>query len=251
MIEQIQLSLQRPDGERIPQAWAYRLYGWLMEQLPMETAGLLHKEGSHPLSHALWYDSERQTSLWTLNLLNIELAEQIKPLLDCERIELRDAVLIPKQIAATQMDGGEAFLQTARQAPSRKAEILFRSPCAFKQAGRYAIYPQESLLLQSLVMHWNAAFPKWEVSDPDALEELLRGIHIVDYNLHTTSYALKGTRVPSFSGRVVTDAKLALPLLELWNALLAFAPYGGIGIKTTLGMGGVQVRPLTRPQLWD
>ena len=38
------------------------------------------------------------------------------------------------------------------------------------------------------------------------------------------------------------------PLLELWNALLSFAPYGGIGIKTTLGMGGVSVEPLAPPQ---
>ena len=31
-------------------------------------------------------------------------------------------------------------------------------------------------------------------------------------------------------------------------ALLSFAPYGGIGIKTTLGMGGVSVEPLVLPQ---
>ena len=31
-------------------------------------------------------------------------------------------------------------------------------------------------------------------------------------------------------------------------ALLSFAPYGGIGIKTTLGMGGVSVEPLAPPQ---
>ena len=40
----------------------------------------------------------------------------------------------------------------------------------------------------------------------------------------------------------------AMPLLELWNALLSFAPYGGIGIKTSLGMGGVAVEPLAPPQ---
>ena len=30
------------------------------------------------------------------------------------------------------------------------------------------------------------------------------------------------------------------PLLELWNALLCFSDYAGIGIKTGIGMGGVQ-----------
>ena len=48
--------------------------------------------------------------------------------------------------------------------------------------------------------------------------------------------------------RSYTKNRLALPLLELWNALLSFAPYGGIGIKTALGMGGVSVEPLAPPQ---
>ena len=50
-----------------------------------------------------------------------------------------------------------------------------------------------------------------------------------------------------FSALTVLE-NVALPLLELWNALLSFAPYGGIGIKTTLGMGGVSVEPLVLPQ---
>ena len=60
--------------------------------------------------------------------------------------------------------------------------------------------------------------------------------------------SIKNTRIPGFVGSAVVEARLALPLLELWNALLSFAPYGGIGIKTTLGMGGVSVEPLVLPQ---
>ena len=113
---------------------------------------------------------------------------------------------------------------------------------------RDAIYPQEFLLLQSLVLHWNTAFPDCQLNDPDALDAILRGLHILDYNLHTVSYPIKNTRIPGFVGSAVVEARLALPLLELWNALLSFAPYGGIGIKTTLGMGGVSVEPLAPPQ---
>lgn len=116
--------------------------------------------------------------------------------------------------------------------------MIFQSPCAFKQAGRYAIYPQENLILQSLITHWNTTFPEYALTDSDALQALQQGLHIVDYNLHTTRYLLKETRIPSFLGNVTVEAHLAPPLLELWNTLLSFAPYGGIGIKTTLGMGG-------------
>ena len=135
----------------------------------------------------------------------------------------------------------EELIRAGRSCSESRAKLIFLSPCAFKQAGRYAIFPQENLLLQSLIAHWNAAFPEYALSDPDALQALQQGLHIVDYNLHTTRYLLKETRIPAFQGNVTIEARLAPPLLELWNALLSFAPYGGIGIKTTLGMGGTRV----------
>ena len=135
----------------------------------------------------------------------------------------------------------EELIRAGRSCSESRAKLIFLSPCAFKQAGRYAIFPQENLLLQSLIAHWNAAFPEYALSDPDALQALQQGLHIVDYNLHTTRYLLKETRIPAFQGNVTIEARLAPPLLELWNALLSFAPYGGIGIKTTLGMGGTMV----------
>lgn len=146
------------------------------------------------------------------------------------------------------VENGLQLLLAAREEPASRTRLWFRTPCAFKQAGRYAIYPQEFLLLQSLVLHWNTAFPDCQLNDPDALDAILRGLHILDYNLHTVSYPIKNTRIPGFVGSAVVEARLALPLLELWNALLSFAPYGGIGIKTTLGMGGVSVEPLAPPQ---
>jgi len=61
---------------------------------------------------------------------------------------------------------------------------------------------------------------------------------LVNTGYNTTRYLLKETRIPAFQGNVTIEARLAPPLLELWNALLSFASHGGVGIKTTLGMGG-------------
>ncbi len=43
---------------------------------------------------------------------------------------------------------------------------------------------------------------------------------------------MKDTAIPGFCGKIQVEAKLPLPLLELWGALVCLAPYGGIGIKT-------------------
>lgn len=249
MIEQLQFSLRTAETPRLPSAWAYRIYGWLMAQLPADTAARLHEQGEHPLSQSLCFDATAQTSVWTLNLLDEALAAQVRPLLaGCTTLELHGAPLQMEPLGSHSVENGLQLLLAARENPASRTRLWFRTPCAFKQAGRYAIYPQEFLLLQSLVLHWNTAFPDCQLSDPDALDAILRGLRILDYNLHTVSYPIKNTRIPGFVGSAVVEARLALPLLELWNALLSFAPYGGIGIKTTLGMGGVSVEPLVLPQ---
>ena len=123
------------------------------------------------------------------------------------------------------------------------------APLQMEPLGSHSVENGLQLLLAaSLVLHWNTAFPDCQLSDPDALDAILRGLRILDYSLHTVSYPIKNTRIPGFVGSAVVEARLALPLLELWNALLSFAPYGGIGIKTALGMGGVSVEPLVLPQ---
>ncbi len=54
-------------------------------------------------------------------------------------------------------------------------EIRFLTPTAFKQAGRYAIFPQERLLLQSLLSRWNYLCPDYPLTDEDAISALLEG----------------------------------------------------------------------------
>lgn len=60
MIQQVQLTLAIPEGLRIPQAWAYRLYGWLMSQLSSEFGDQLHLQGEHPIAHSLYYSQEKK-----------------------------------------------------------------------------------------------------------------------------------------------------------------------------------------------
>ena len=156
MIEQLQFSLRTAETPRLPSAWAYRIYGWLMAQLPADTAARLHEQGEHPLSQSLCFDAAAQTSVWTLNLLDEALAAQVRPLLaGCTTPELHGAPLQMEPLGSHSVENGLQLLLAAREEPASRTRLWFRTPCAFKQAGRYAIYPQEFLLLQSLVLHWN------------------------------------------------------------------------------------------------
>ena len=155
MIEQLQFSLRTAETPRLPSAWAYRIYGWLMAQLPADTAARLHEQGEHPLSQSLCFDAAAQTSVWTLNLLDEALAAQVRPLLaGCTTLKLHGAPLQMEPLGSHSVENGLQLLLAARENPASRTRLWFRTPCAFKQAGRYAIYPQEFLLLQSLVLSW-------------------------------------------------------------------------------------------------
>ena len=87
---------------------------------------------------------------------------------------------------------------------------------------------------------WNVSFPSYPLEDEDAFRMLSEGIRVSDYNLHTTRFALKDTKIPGFIGSLRFDTHLSPSLLDICKILLAFSEYSGVGIKTALGMGGVK-----------
>lgn len=241
MITQHQLVLHTPDQRPIPAVWAYRLYAWLLNRLSREEGDWLHRTGEHPISHYLSYDKEAGQTVWSVNLLCTELEERLSnPLMETSAIDLHGCAISVERQTIHQIPSPEALILQGREQCRKRVEIRFLTPTAFKQAGRYAIFPQEKLLLQSLLNRWNYLCPDYPLTDEDAVSALLEGIHIVDYALRTTRYRMKDTAIPGFCGKIQVEAKLPLPLLELWGALVCLAPYSGVGIKTTLGMGGTQ-----------
>ena len=82
MIQQIQLVLSPPNDVRIPQSWSYRLYGWLMSQISSEFGEQMHLQGEHPIAHFLCFSPEKQSLIWTVNLLNDAAQQVVFPVLE-------------------------------------------------------------------------------------------------------------------------------------------------------------------------
>lgn len=238
MMTQYQISLQGVPEHPLYADSAYRLYAWLLEQLPEEAAFWLHESGSAAISQFLRYDFQNKQYLWTLNLLSERACECLIPALEGITQVWIENRAFPVTGRAMRSASPEDLIRLGQEHSSRRSTLFFYSPTAFKQNGRYTIFPQEKLILQSLMMRWNEIFPEYSLNDMDAFQAMLSGIHVTDYQLRSTRFPLKGVRIPGFTGSCILEAKLPLPLLELWNTLLLFANYAGIGIKTGLGMGG-------------
>lgn len=220
---------------------APRLYAWLLEQLPGQAAEWLHGEGGAAL--AQYVEKERGTgkTVWSVSLLSREANEAVLPVLEQQMtVELHPGVLKAVLVRRDAFSAPLEFIQFARQHPvERLAELSVLSPLAFHQGGRYVVFPEERLFLQSLLNKWNAAFPEYPLEDEDALASLENGIMVRDYRLHTVRFALKGNKIPGCLGKLYLQARLPEPLFEIWNLLLWYGTFCGAGIKTTLGMGAL------------
>ncbi len=246
--------LLKKESEPYDASLAYPLYAWLLSRAPSEKGEELHLQGIKPISQAICRGDTPDTVYWTVSLLTTETAEIFCPILDkadaaplhCRSICFEGKTKETIKDAHTLLHRSEALRGKNRFA----MQIL--SPASFRQAQRYVIYPQESLILQSLVQRWGLCFPELALDDADAMRALEQGIHIADYHLRTLRYSLKHARIPSFQGRIILEAHLPVPLLEMLNVLYCFAPYAGIGIKTALGMGavGIEMAEKTAPASW-
>ncbi|MBR5288624.1 MAG: CRISPR system precrRNA processing endoribonuclease RAMP protein Cas6 [Clostridia bacterium] len=244
MIAQVTVQLEKsetPYGASL----GYPLYAWMLSMVSCEDGERLHEQGIHPISQHIRHDFKTQEDWWIVNLLNDEAIALFLPILErAQEAALHHKTIRFVQKKTEQIGSAQAFIERARLLPdTNRYEFQFSAPTSFKQDGRYVIFPQESLLLQSLVSRWNLCFPEIELDDPEAMQAILRGLRITDYKLQTLRHPVKQARIPSFIGKLILETRLPAPLAEVFKTLYCFSPYSGVGIKTTLGMGGVQIRP--------
>lgn len=120
--------------------------------------------------------------------------------------------------------------------------MCFTSPTSFKRTGGYFTpLPQPELVFGSLLDRWNSFAP---FCLPDSLYELFHvGIAILDANIQTETLSFarghKGI-VPGFIGEVTYRFSCDVEERRYLHALVDFAKYSGVGVKTTVGMGQVQ-----------
>lgn len=249
MILQYKYVISTSKGERVPPFWAYRIYSWLLTQLPNECGDILHMQGEKPISQFIAYDSEKQLSLWVITLMSPEIIELLSPVLETlSCIPLITCDLFLQKQSSTFFEHAEDLLKISRNATvnCNRTEFRFLSTTAFKHDGRFTIFPQLHLILQSLVNKWNVFCPEFPLEDSDAFYMLENGLSLVDYNLRSSHFLLKGASIPGFYGSIIIASHLSVPMEEIWQLLLAFAPFSGIGVKTTLGMGGVDAHEQIR-----
>lgn len=216
---------------------AYPLYAAMLEGAPADFGARLHESAVSPVSQYLCGDR------WQVSLFGADAIGNLSPVLEAmDRVFLRREQTGLDLHLEERVCIGSVEELLDRELP-RRGVLRLQTPTAFKSGGVYQLLPTQRLVMQSLILKWNGCFgDECPIEDDGGgLEALAQGLRYRSVRLDTRDFPMKHTRIPGVLGEIEYENSLSGFHRQLSNALLTFGTYSGIGIKTTLGMGGLQI----------
>lgn len=244
MLTTLQLQLKIREGKRLMPQMASAMHGVMMELIDEDYAEALHSDGLRPYSQFLSFNGD--DVYWNINVLEDEAYRRIiLPFMDEElktvRMERHDMDIDIIGRRLHQVSESSLTEEFYAGSSGRYFKVRFETPTAFKQNGKYTFYPDLGCIYASLMRRYDFVNKKESFYDDDLLEELTANTSIIKYNLKSTSFHLEGTRIPSFVGWIVIRNDGPQTMGNFIRLLLRFGGFSGVGIKTGIGMGALQL----------
>lgn len=224
---------------------APKLHGWLMEHMNSEMAEYFHISQVNPYS--LRVLPKKDMVLLDISILD-ESVEKVfdEILLDnsLEKIVLGNNSEITLKITNREV----TVLSTKQLAdifyvnePRREMQINFLTATGFKVKGEQVYLPDILLIFQNLMLRYATIFEGSNKIDKELLQEIANKTKIVSFSIQSSYYPIHGRYIPGFIGKIKIRCNGSKTLISYLNMLLCFAEYSGIGIKTSMGMGAVNI----------
>lgn len=218
--------------------------GVLMEQIDSAYAEKLHQNALRPYSQGIIAGEEKV--IWQIKTLNQEAYEQIvTPLLSADF----DSVLLKHNDEKLEILNKSLSVSSYKKIIDtyylgecpKTVKIQFASPTSFKQNGRYIIFPDIRLIYNSLMNKYDAFAENETIGTEDVLEQLTKHSEVIRYHLSSTVFHMEGVKIPAFKGSITLRIQGPQPLVNLAHLLFRFGCYSGVGIKTAMGMGAMEI----------
>lgn len=227
--------------------WGSLTHGMLLERLPDSIKESLHADGLRPFSQYV-LASGKNACVWRVaawdDAVSQSLGEVLNPgaklLLKQKGIEMKlDQVTCE---AREEADWAAPIL--TEDPPCRKYTLRLLTPCTHKSDGKYALFPTPQFIINGLYRRLGSFSNTISVDDTQAMKALCEHTDIVGYDLRSAIFSLEGARVTGYQGQVTLYLRGSPQIARLGGLILSFARFAGVGIKTSLGMGGCQVFPV-------
>lgn len=221
---------------------AVKLQGYLMGQISDDYAEFLHQQETNPYASFVIDRGDQQ--VWTVSLLTEQACEQLQEgLLSLQHIQLDSyAELISIQkIEWRTLSVDQLMAIFNADGHIDRFSIRFLTPTTFKSSGDYLIFPTTRLIFQSLMQKYSRLYPDVSNFDPDLLDYLTEHSRITRYRLQTHYFSVHKNKIPAFRGSLTIKVTGASTLRAFAQMLFAFGEFSGVGAKTSMGMGGIEI----------
>lgn len=261
----LQFDLQAENDARLPYwtgQYAHALFLNLVKQFDPARSRHLHDiPGSRPFTISLLHGThvhegqmqvkKHQTYALRLTLLDGgQLWQQLSLyILDASPIvvTLGNARLRLVRVRSTNNTAhtiGSSTWEQLLQTPfSSSITFHFVSPTVFNVGERqFSLFPHPELVWGSLLRSWNTHAPSTlHLDRASLLSSLQKHSYLVEGKLATATVSFSHARQKGFQGLCQFTLAQEDSSTQALCALAAFAPYAGVGYKTTMGMGQVRV----------
>lgn len=242
------LTLQPEGGKELTYSQASSLgpylQGALMEHANPEYVAWLHVQPFNPYSQYCLLGADGKTATWHVNTLTDEAFQQIiLPLQGLQGLSIRSAGLdLSVGSFAIASKSQKELTDLIYGVQERRIKLEFVTPTAFKRAGAYVFMPDVRSIFQNLLMRYYQIYEGSNEVEEETLQYLDQHIRILSYRLqsHYFEHVSGHTKIPGFLGTVTLGLDGPQQVRGLAHMLVRFGEFSGVGIKTSMGMGGIR-----------
>ena len=235
----------------IHQSMGSVFHGIIMQYIDTDYATELHRSQVHPYRQFVFFDDKSQSYIWRIITFSYTCETQIRFMLESlpNKVFVRQKQLylgiVTMSISSTSHDAlCELLLGPNLDDPAdiQEIQINFKTCTSFKSQDAYQPFPDLERIFQSLLKRWNAFSETYTFTAPGLAKELCQATTLVDYRIQFKPYRVERTQIPAFIGYYTVRFKKNHSLAPLAMLLLFYSQFTGVGIKTALGMGGIQIK---------
>lgn len=243
-LTKLTMELETPEGQELIWQKASLLQGVMMEQLSAAYADELHLDGLKPYSQNVQIIKGK--AVWEVNTLTDKAYEEIICSLLSESFtrfafshDKTECGIVGKNVSSVTT---KEMIETYYLGEcGRKINLNFTTPTAFRQNKTYVFYPDLRLIYSSLMNRFDAFEKEQSIYSEEVLEQLIQYTQVTGYHLRSRMFSLEGIKIPSFTGMLSLKLHGPSQLVNLVHLLLRYGEYSGVGIKTAIGMGKIQM----------
>lgn len=239
MLAQINMELE---SKELNINMASLFHGYLMENIDSAYAEYFHYNTTNPFTSCIFKDKKEDKFFWRVTTFSQKAYDMLMSYFSKgipEKIYLKnkDLEINVKSFSIQKKSYEDLFLEA-----TERKRIKLISPTSFKSDGVTHIFPNISTLISGVIAKINQHSETAELEDKKIVSELLEKVYIKDYNLRTKIFHLESIKIKGFIGTMDLAIKGEdRTLANILNFLILMSEYTGLGIKTSLGMGGVKV----------